>query len=109
MYITGSETAGDGLDGYMGDSFYSADPNFQGAVADFRIYEKAMTQDEITDLYSGINETLKNLKLSDFGASEIVLTADDCRGENTSADEVTTDLTLPEKDKYRCRRYYKRS
>ena len=90
-------TAGDGLDGYMGDSFYSADPNFQGAVADFRIYEKAMTQDEITDLYSGINETLKNLKLSDFGASEIVLTADDCLGENTSADEVTTDLTLPAK------------
>ena len=90
-------TAGDGLDGYMGDSFYSEDPNFQGAVADFRIYEKAMTQDEITDLYSGINETLKNLKFSDFGASEIVLTADDCLGENTSADEVTTDLTLPAK------------
>ena len=56
-----------------------------------------MTQDEITDLYSGINETLKNLKFSDFGASEIVLTADDCLGENTSADEVTTDLTLPAK------------
>ena len=90
-------TAGDGLDGDMGDSFYSEDPNFQGAVADFRIYEKAMTQDEITDLYSGINETLKNLKFSDFGASEIVLTADDCLGENTSADEVTTDLTLPAK------------
>lgn len=90
-------TAGDGLDGYMGDSFYSEDPNFQGAVADFRIYEKAMTQDEITDLYSGINETLKNLKFSDFGASEIVLTADDCLGENTSADGVTTDLTLPAK------------
>ena len=90
-------TAGDGLDGYMGDSFYSEDPNFQGAVADFRIYEKAMTQDEITDLYSGINETLKNLKFSDFGASEIVLTADDCLGENTSADKVTTDLTLPAK------------
>ncbi len=90
-------TAGDGLDGYMGDSFYSEDPNFQGAVADFRIYEKAMTQDEITDLYSGINETLKNLKLSDFGVSEIELTADDCLGENTSADEVTTDLTLPAK------------
>ena len=30
-------------------------------------------------------------------AREIVLTADDCLGGNTSADEVTTDLTLPTK------------
>ncbi len=88
-------TAGDGIDGYMGDSFYDVDPNFQGAVADFSIYEYAMSQEEVTELYSGINETLKNLKLSDFAASNIDLTAEDCLNGNVSADAVTTDLTLP--------------
>lgn len=88
-------TEGDGFDGYMGDSFYSNDPNFKGAVADFSIYEHAMTEAEVTGLYDGINETLKNLKLSDFGASAIDLKEEECLGTNASKDKITTDLVLP--------------
>lgn len=90
--------AGDTRDGYMGWSFYTGDdPTFQGAVADFKIYEHELTEDEVSALYADVNETLKNLKLSDFNASNIDLTETECLGENTDAAEVETDLVLPSK------------
>ncbi len=96
--LQGLLTAGDARDGYMGWSFYEAnDPKFQGAVADFKIYERAMTEDEVGALYTEVNDTLVNLKLSDFGASNVDLTAEDCLPDGVAANEITvlTDLVLP--------------
>ncbi len=38
------------VSGYVGKSFYSADPYFSGAVDDFRIYDRALPADEIAVL-----------------------------------------------------------
>lgn len=47
-------------DGYMGWSFYGGkDPKFQGKVADFRIYDKAMSDTEVTELATELLATPK--------------------------------------------------
>jgi len=87
---------GDDRDGYMGWSFYTGnDPKFQGAVADFKIYERAMTDEQVEALYDEVDDTLAKLKLADFGASAIDLTVEDLLGENASADSVSANLVLP--------------
>ena len=89
-------TAGDGKDGYMGWSFYEAnDPKFKGKVADFRIYNKAMSDTEVAELSTEIDQMLDNLTNNDFGASDIDLTEEDCLGTNTSKDDIRENLVLP--------------
>lgn len=85
-------------DGYMGWSFYGGkDPKFQGKVADFRIYDKAMSDTEVTELSDEIDDMLKNLAGGDFTAADIDLSEADCLGSNESKDKITADLTLPTK------------
>ncbi|MBO5372603.1 MAG: Ig-like domain-containing protein [Lachnospiraceae bacterium] len=96
--LQGLMTAGDARDGYMGWSFYEAnDPKFEGAVADFRIYEKELSEEEVAALSTEMNDMLASLKENDFGEADINLTEADCLGTNTSADEITSNLVLPTK------------
>lgn len=89
-------TATDNKDGYMCWSLYEAkDPKFQGKVADFRIYDKEMTEAEVADMYGDINETLENLAANEFKVEDITLTEADCLGTNTSKDAITDNLSLP--------------
>lgn len=91
-------TAGDDRDGYMCWSFYGGkDPKFQGKVADFRIYDKAMSDTEVTELSTEIDDMLKNLADGDFTAADIDLSEADCLGSNESKDKITADLALPTK------------
>ncbi|MFA9463567.1 MAG: immunoglobulin-like domain-containing protein [Velocimicrobium sp.] len=43
-------TAGDGFDGYIGKSFWP-DPYFQGDIKEFKVYNKALSYDEVTAYY----------------------------------------------------------
>lgn len=95
--LQGLMTAGDGLDGYMGWSLYPNDPKFRGSVADFRIYDKAMSDEEVAELQGDIEEMLASLASSDFTAKDIHLSEADCLGANASKDEVQADLVLPAK------------
>ncbi len=91
----------DQRDGLMGWSFYGLDgkgnndPPFKGAVGDFRIYNHAMTADEVAELQAEIDEELENLKVNDFSVNDIDLTEEECLGTNTSKDAVTANLSLP--------------
>lgn len=90
--------AGDGTDGYMAHSFYQPnDPDFQGKVADFRIYDKAMSDTEVAELQTELDTMLKNLDENDFGTSDIDLKEEDCLGENPDKNHVTENLVLPAK------------
>ncbi len=95
--LQGLMTAGDGLDGYMGWSLYPEDPKFKGSVADFRIYDKALSDAEVTALQADIEEMLDSLSVNDFTATDIHLAETDCLGANASKDEIKADLALPSK------------
>ncbi|GAA2720208.1 immunoglobulin-like domain-containing protein [Cellulomonas aerilata] len=74
---------GDGVttENFIGRSLYPADPFFKGAVQDFRIYDRALTPDEVAEL-GGIDAEAA------VAADAAALTIGD-----TSA--VTGDLSLP--------------
>ncbi len=95
--LQGLMTSGDGMDGYMGWSLYPNDPKFKGSVADFRIYNKALSDGEVTELQADIEEMLDSLSSSDFTAKDINLAETDCLGTNVSKDEIKADLVLPTK------------
>ena len=93
---TGDSSVDSARDGYMGWSFYTgADPKFKGAVADFQVYEKEMSESEVAALSTELNKKLDSLKNNDFSASDIALSESDCLGENASASAVTSNLVLP--------------
>ena len=76
-----------GILGYIGKSCWAPDKNYQGKVASFKIYDKAMTDEEIQLSDPKYQEALeKNLE---------DLTVADILSSNTSASEVKYNLNLP--------------
>lgn len=52
---------GDGLDGYIGKSFYQNDPYFTGNIADFRIYDGVADENEIQKLKEDADAEIEKL------------------------------------------------
>ena len=76
-----------GILGYIGKSCWAPDKNYQGKVASFKIYDKAMTDEEIQLSDPKYQEALeKNLE---------DLTVADILSSNASASEVKYNLNLP--------------
>lgn len=76
-----------GILGYIGKSCWAPDKNYQGKVASFKIYDKAMTDEEIQLSDPKYQEALeKNFE---------DLTVADILSSNASASEVKYNLNLP--------------
>ncbi|WP_186375393.1 immunoglobulin-like domain-containing protein [Paenibacillus xylanexedens] len=89
-----------GSSGYIGKSFYPADPYFGGLIADFQIYDGAMTAADITTLKARADQKIASMKgMLVSGATE-KLTIDDLLASNTSKDAITSDVTLPTSGAY---------
>ncbi len=74
--------------GYIGKSCWSGDSNYQGKIASFKIYDKAMTDEDIQ---------LSNPKYQEALAKNLEeLTDADILGSNASASEIKYNITLPE-------------
>lgn len=80
----------DGILGYLGKSCWAQDTNFVGKIASFKIYDKAMTDEEVQNANPEFKEKLQQ-KLN-----EGIQTEDLLGSRNESADQVYYDLTLPE-------------
>ncbi|MDQ0231198.1 immunoglobulin-like domain-containing protein [Metabacillus malikii] len=87
----------DGVSGFIGKSFYSADPYFGGMIADFKIYDGALSQAEISSLQAEAKTKIEKMDgiLLQHHAKQ--LNYDDFLGENISKDEVTTNLDFSNK------------
>jgi beta-xylosidase len=82
-----------GPSGYIGRSFYSADPYFGGAIADFRIYGRALKAEEVGALQTEASaRDLEGLML-DYAADQ--LDYSDFIGSNVSKDTIISNLSLP--------------
>lgn len=89
-----------GRSGYVGRSFYSADPYFGGMIADFQIYDGALQPQEIVDLKGQANAKMEKLNelLIGYAAEKLVMS--DILGANSGKDEIKSNLTLPAKGAY---------
>lgn len=76
------------IDGYIGKSFYSADPYFSGEIADFRMFNRALTENEVAKLKSESDSLI-------LGLSVNTLTYEYILNDNDSKNNVTSDLNLP--------------
>lgn len=76
-----------GILGYIGKSCWAPDKNYQGKVASFKIYDKAMTDEEIQLSDPKYQEALKK-NLEDLTVADIL-------SSNASASEVKYNLNLP--------------
>lgn len=93
--------AGDGRDGYMGWSFYTGnDPKFKGSVADFRIYNKELSESEVTELSNEISDMLEDLKDSDKLSDDKKLKKDEEALDIFNKEDLRGNITLPDKGAY---------
>lgn len=92
-------TAGDGRDGYMGWSFYTGnDPKFKGSVADFRIYNKELSESEVTELSDEISDMLEGLKDSDKLSDDKKLKKDEEALDIFNKEDLRGNITLLDKE-----------
>lgn len=82
-----------GPSGYIGKSFYSADPYFGGMVADFKIYNRALTEAEIGGLQTDAAQQNYNGIILDYAANQLGYA--NFIGSNTSKDVIKTNLSFP--------------
>ena len=84
-----------GRSGYVAKSFYTADPYYGGMIADFEVYNGALTESEVKALMPAANEKIVELNkiLFDFVADKLDYAH--FLSKNVSKDEVITNLSLP--------------
>ncbi|MCF6411537.1 immunoglobulin-like domain-containing protein [Pseudalkalibacillus salsuginis] len=85
----------DGISGYLGKSFYGADPNFNGMIADFEVYDGALTAEEIKELTVAADEEIEKMETLLLDSAAAQLDYDDFLNGNASKEEVKTDLSFP--------------
>ncbi|WP_405172242.1 immunoglobulin-like domain-containing protein [Paenibacillus sp. FSL H8-0280] len=89
-----------GSSGYIGKSFYTADPYFGGMIADFQIYDGAMTAADITSLKAHADQKIALMEGMLVSAATEKLTINDLLASNTSKDAIISNVTLPTSGAY---------
>ncbi|MBT2284582.1 S-layer homology domain-containing protein [Paenibacillus polymyxa] len=84
-----------GSSGTIGKSFYTADPYFGGLIADFQIYDGAMTAADITSLKAQADQKIAKMEGMLVSAATEKLTIHDLLASNTSKDAIISNVTLP--------------
>ncbi|MCF6411538.1 immunoglobulin-like domain-containing protein [Pseudalkalibacillus salsuginis] len=93
----------DGLSGYIGKSFYAADPYFNGMVADFEVYNDALTAEEVGTLYEKAVAKVEDIgNLNGYYVEKAAeeLTLLHFLRYNDDAEQITTDLDFPDSGAY---------
>lgn len=84
-----------GSSGSIGKSFYTADPYFGGLIADFQIYDGAMTAADITSLKAHADQKIALMEGMLVSAATEKLTIHDLLASNASKDAIISNVTLP--------------
>jgi len=78
----------DGILGYIGKSCWSSDPNFQGKIDSFKVYDKALTAGEV-QISNPENQKKLEERLNEALNENVII------GENnTSVDAISCDMNL---------------
>ncbi|WP_353882812.1 immunoglobulin-like domain-containing protein [Paenibacillus amylolyticus] len=89
-----------GSSGTIAKSFYTADPYFGGMIADFQIYDSAMTAADITSLKAHADQKIALMEGMLVSAATEKLTIHDLLAANASKDTIISNVTLPTSGAY---------
>ncbi|MBB3112897.1 hypothetical protein FHS18_004999 [Paenibacillus phyllosphaerae] len=89
-----------GRSGFIGKSFYSADPYFGGMIADFQVYDGALTPQEVAKLDEQADAKKSKLEGLQLGLAADQLLAASLLNGNASENDVRTGLKLPAQGSY---------
>lgn len=83
--------------GFIGKSIFANDPYLQGSVADFQVYDRALTEQEMGELYQqeAVTHISKIRQLTVDDAANQLDIGHYLDGADQSAEQITKDLTLP--------------
>ncbi|PZD94736.1 hypothetical protein DNH61_17460 [Paenibacillus sambharensis] len=82
--------------GFLGKSIFTGDSYLRGSIADFRIYKRALTGEEVTKLYTEASDSVANIRQLTVRDAAKQLDMSRYLGEgDSSAAEITQNLTLP--------------
>ncbi|MFC4322385.1 immunoglobulin-like domain-containing protein [Litchfieldia salsa] len=84
-----------GRSGFIGKSFYTEDPYFGGMIADFEVYDGALTSSEITKLKEKADEKIANMEDLLLQNAMKQLNYETIIKQNENKDNILTDLSLP--------------
>ncbi|OLS33402.1 immunoglobulin-like domain-containing protein [Bacillus sp. MRMR6] len=85
-----------GRSGFIGRSFYSGDPYFGGMIADFEIYDGALSAEEVSELKEKADEKIAGMEDLLLQDASKQLNYDAFIKNNVNKDEITSDLSFPE-------------
>ncbi|MDQ0224064.1 immunoglobulin-like domain-containing protein [Metabacillus niabensis] len=84
-----------GPSGFIGKSFYSADPYFGGMIADLEIYDGALSDSEVSELKERADEKIAEMDGLLLENAVKQLDYELFINGNESKDEIVTDLAFP--------------
>ncbi|WP_186577049.1 immunoglobulin-like domain-containing protein [Aquibacillus kalidii] len=90
----------DGISGYIGKSFYSADPYFGGMISDFEVYNGVLSNEQIEGLAATAANTVSDMKDALLESAADALKYDDILNGNENENSITTNLVLPTEGDY---------
>ncbi|WP_416151615.1 immunoglobulin-like domain-containing protein [Salipaludibacillus sp. HK11] len=81
-----------GRSGFIGRSFYASDPYFGGMIADFQVYNDALSASEVSDLQEGMDEKIAEMNgfILEYVANQ--LDYEFFMNNNENKDELTSHL-----------------
>jgi uncharacterized protein YjdB len=87
--------------GFLGKSIFKNDPYFKGIIGDFRVYNDALSDQEVANLYTETSQKITKInELVINDAKDSLNLADYLQGKEKSTDEVTNHLALPSRGKH---------
>ncbi|MDQ0858832.1 immunoglobulin-like domain-containing protein [Bacillus sp. V2I10] len=87
--------------GFLGKSIFKNDPYFKGMIGDFRVYNGALSDEQVTDLYTETSSKIAKInQLVINDASESLDIAEYLDSSDESTDKITNNLALPTKGKH---------
>src|SRR5690625_3410455 len=87
--------------GFIGKSIFQVDPYYKGMIGDFRVYDGALTDEEIAGLFTETSnqiDQIDHLVIND--AKDSLNITDYLGGNDESEEEITNNLLLPGKGKH---------
>lgn len=84
-----------GRSGFIGRSFYSSDPHFGGMIADFKVYDGALSASEVSKLKQAADAKIAKMDGLLLQNAVKQLNYSTIINKNGSKDEITTDLSFP--------------